>query len=257
MLPCSVIVGLHNHPVLKTVGSVFCRGFLIANFLAHDRESDKNNHFSYEAAINRPTWVLKIKLFSCCVPAYLSRRVKSFPGTVKYLLALCFGLCLCAISMRGCCQCQIWQNDDMGLYPFCYTLWRSCYCVVHCLFQTVIVATPLFGIVYCRSRDIMLQLDSCVTSKLTRYRPLWDMTTAGPLRCPVWCCLCGIVYRRKRPGNTQNGGTVLPIANLMADSESGSPDSCSSVLVTIRLSRLVSDIFACDRQTDGQRGPLL
>jgi len=27
-------------------------------------------------------------------------------------------------------------------------------------------------------------------------------------------------YRRKRPGNTQNGGTVFPIANLVADSES-------------------------------------
>jgi len=53
-----------------------------------------------------------------------------------------------------------------------------------------------------------------------------------------------------QPGNTQNGGTVLPIANLMADSESGSPDSYSSFLVTKRLSRLVSEIFACDRQTD-------
>jgi len=43
----------------------------------------------------------------------------------------------------------------------------------------------------------------------------------------------------------------------MADSESGSPDS--SFLVTIGLSLLVLDIFACDRQTDGrtngQRGP--
>jgi len=38
----------------------------------------------------------------------------------------------------------------------------------------------------------------------------------------------------------------------MADSESGSPDSYSSFLVTIRLSRLVSEIFACDRQTDGR-----
>jgi len=59
-----------------------------------------------------------------------------------------------------------------------------------------------------------------------------------------------------QPGNTQNGRTVglLPIANLMADSELGSRDSYSSFLVTIglRLSRLVSEIFACDRQTDGQ-----
>jgi len=45
---------------------------------------------------------------------------------------------------------------------------------------------------------------------------------------------------------TQNGGTVFPIANLMADSDSGSPVSYSSFLVTIRLSRLVSEIIACD-----------
>jgi len=44
----------------------------------------------------------------------------------------------------------------------------------------------------------------------------------------------------------------MPIANLMADSESGSPDSYSSFLVTIRLSRLASDIFACDRLKDRQ-----
>jgi len=60
------------------------------------------------------------------------------------------------------------------------------------------------------------------------------------------------VYRRKRSGNAQNGGTVLPIANTMADSESGSPDSYSSFLVTIRLSRLVSEIFTCDKHTDGR-----
>jgi len=41
-------------------------------------------------------------------------------------------------------------------------------------------------------------------------------------------------------------------SNLMADSESGSPDSCSTFLVTIRLSRSVWEIFACDRQTDGR-----
>jgi len=38
--------------------------------------------------------------------------------------------------------------------------------------------------------------------------------------------------------------------NLMAESESGSPVFYSSFLVTIRLSRLVSRIFTCDRQTD-------
>jgi len=51
-------------------------------------------------------------------------------------------------------------------------------------------------------------------------------------------------------GNIQNGRTVLQIANLMADSESGSPVSYSSFLVTICLSRLVSEIFVCDGRTD-------
>jgi len=37
-----------------------------------------------------------------------------------------------------------------------------------------------------------------------------------------------------------------------ADSESGSPISYSSFRLTIRLSRLVSEMFACDTQTDGQ-----
>jgi len=90
----------------------------------------------------------------------------------------------------------------------------------------------------------------CLTE--TRYRPLRDVTIAGPPRCQVWCRLYATVYRRKRPGNTQDGGTILPIAKLMADSESGSPDSYSSFLVTICLSRLVLEIFACDRQTDGR-----
>jgi len=60
------------------------------------------------------------------------------------------------------------------------------------------------------------------------------------------------VLAKCRPGNTQNGGTVLAIANLIAESELGSPDSYSSFLVIIRLSRLVSGIFACDRHTNGQ-----
>jgi len=124
-----------------------------------------------------------------------------------------------------------------------------------------------------------------------------DVTIAGqPPRCPVCGCfflsvklcirLCPRCIRRNRQcqsrlvtvptdpftrptapllcewakcqsRNTQNGRIVLPIANLMADSESGIPDSYSSLLVTIRLSRLVSEIFACYSQTDRQRGPLL
>jgi len=72
-----------------------------------------------------------------------------------------------------------------------------------------------------RSGGIYAEQLSRASSKAceTRYRPLWDVTIAGPPRRPVWCRLYGTAT-----GNTQNGGTVLPIA----DSESGSPDSYSS-----------------------------
>jgi len=97
--------------------------------------------------------------------------------------------------------------------------------------------------------------------EVTRYRPLWDVAIAGLPRCPVWCRLSGTSLSENATRNTKNGRTVLPIANLMADSELGRLISYSSFLVTVRLSRLVSEIFACDRQTerqtDGQRRPLL
>jgi len=57
-------------------------------------------------------------------------------------------------------------------------------------------------------------------------------------------------WAKCRSGNTQNGRTVHPTANLIADSESGSPSSHSRFIVTVHLSRLVSEIFTCDRQTD-------
>jgi len=79
----------------------------------------------------------------------------------------------------------------------------------------------------------------------TRHGPLWDVTIAGPPRCPVWCLLVTV-----HCGNTQNGGTVLPIANLVADSELVSPVSYSSFLVIICLSHLVSEMWQTDRQTD-------
>jgi len=72
-----------------------------------------------------------------------------------------------------------------------------------------------------------------------------------PLTTPS--CLYLSQWAKCQTGNTQNGSTVLPIANLMADSVSGRPDSYSSFLVTIRLSLLVLEIFACDTHTDGQR----
>jgi len=50
---------------------------------------------------------------------------------------------------------------------------------------------------------------------------------------------------------------LLPIVNLMTDSESRSMDSYLSIPVTIRLFHLVSEIFVCDRQTDGQCSPIL
>jgi len=55
---------------------------------------------------------------------------------------------------------------------------------------------------------------------------------------------------RYLPRHAQNGGTVLPVANLMADFESDTTISYSSLIVTITLSHLVLEIFACDRQTD-------
>jgi len=76
----------------------------------------------------------------------------------------------------------------------------------------------------------------------TRYRPLWDVMIAGPPQCPVWCRLVTVPtdlfststrptgsflfeWVKCQSRNSQNGGTVLPIANLMADSEFGSPCS--------------------------------
>jgi len=101
----------------------------------------------------------------------------------------------------------------------------------------------------------------------TRHHPIWDLTIAGPPQCPVWCWLVTVPtdpfstftsptdpflseWAKCQPGNNQNGRTVLPITNLMADSELGSPVSYSRFVVTICLSHLVSDIFAHDRQTD-------
>jgi len=93
---------------------------------------------------------------------------------------------------------------------------------------------------------------------------------AGPPRCPVWCRLVTVPtdpfttftsptdpflseWVKCQPGNTQNGGTVLPIAKLMADYESRSPISYSGFLViVISLSHSVSKMLACDRQTDEQ-----
>jgi len=83
------------------------------------------------------------------------------------------------------------------------------------------------------------------------------MTIAGPPRCQ-----CGAVFmvwftRENDPETLKMVKTLLLIANPTADSESGSLVTYLSFLVTIRLSRLVSEIFACDRWTDGQHGPLL
>jgi len=47
--------------------------------------------------------------------------------------------------------------------------------------------------------------------------------------------LCLLQWAKCRPGNAQIGGTLLPIVNLMADSEWGSPLSYSSFLLIICL----------------------
>jgi len=87
------------------------------------------------------------------------------------------------------------------------------------------------------------------TGSASRVSRLVTVPTDPFIRPTAHFCLNG---RSPDPETPQNGGTVLPIANLMVDSESGSPVSLSSILVTIRLSRLVSEIFACDRQMDRQ-----
>jgi len=85
------------------------------------------------------------------------------------------------------------------------------------------------------------------TYGIKSYRPLLDVTIAGPPRCPVWCRLVTVPtfpfttftrpypflseWAKCQPGNTRNGGTVLPIANLMADYESGTPSSCLRFIV--------------------------
>jgi len=61
------------------------------------------------------------------------------------------------------------------------------------------------------------------------YCLLRDVTIVGPPRCPVWHHLYSTVYRRQRLENTQNGGNVLLIANLMADSESRSNNTSISL----------------------------
>jgi len=67
---------------------------------------------------------------------------------------------------------------------------------------------------------------------------------------------------RRLVSNGQTVGAVLPVEHLVADSEPRTPVSYSSLIVNIALSRLVLEIFACDRHrqtdrpTDGQRGQL-
>jgi len=53
-------------------------------------------------------------------------------------------------------------------------------------------------------------------------------------------------------GNARDSGTVLPVANLMAVSESKTPVSDLGSRVITALARLVSEIFACDTRTDRQ-----
>jgi len=51
-------------------------------------------------------------------------------------------------------------------------------------------------------------------------------------------------------GNAQNGGTVLPVANLIADSKSGTLLSYSRLIITQALYCVVLEIFTCDTRTE-------
>jgi len=62
---------------------------------------------------------------------------------------------------------------------------------------------------------------------------------------------------RSAAENAQNGETALPVANLMADSESGTPISYSRLIVATALTHLVSEVFTYDTQTDGHHVLLL
>jgi len=91
-------------------------------------------------------------------------------------------------------------------------------------------------------------------SKMTIYRSLRDVTWRQLARHSVQCgddlWLFLSELAKCQPGNTQNGRTVPPVANLMADSELGSPDSYLSFVATIRLSRRYSHDIQTDRRTD-------
>jgi len=97
-----------------------------------------------------------------------------------------------------------------------------------------------------------------------RHCALWDVTIAGPTRCPGWCQLVTVSvdpftsttgpflseWAKCLPRNTQNGRTVLQIVNLIADSETGSPGSYSCFVVT-KLSHFVPEILSM-QQMDRQ-----
>jgi len=79
---------------------------------------------------------------------------------------------------------------------------------------------------------------------IVRYA-VWDVTS----RCPVSCRLYRTAYSSSKKVTRRHSKWLNHTSDRdMADSVSGSPDSYSSFLVTIHLSRLVSEIFACDRQ---------
>jgi len=92
-----------------------------------------------------------------------------------------------------------------------------------------------------------------------------DHTKFQPNETQIYdCSQCSIdksfsQWAKCRPGNTQNGGTVL------YDRESddrfliGKNEFFATYLVTrpLRLSRLVSEILAIDKWTDGQTTPTI
>jgi len=74
---------------------------------------------------------------------------------------------------------------------------------------------------------------------------------AGPPWCPVLWHLYGSLSEKATQKHPKLCNRTSD-CELMTDSESGSPVSYSSFLVTIRQSRWVTEIFTCNRQTNSR-----
>jgi len=99
----------------------------------------------------------------------------------------------------------------------------------------------------------------CITSNATRYRPLWDVTIAGPPPCPVWCLTAAPIAISQAPPNR-----VSPCHGFFHTADGrfliGKPKflfACHSNHRSILLSFWDIRAWQTDRRMDEQRGPLL